>query len=224
MLRELYEKPRDRARCPALPARFEEPVQARKAVEAAWRRPWASGIAAFDGDQLVAYLFADAAFDQLMGRTAWVQLAGHAHSERVDVDVYRDLYAAAAPRWLALGCFDHCAMIPSGDRELLDVWYALSFGQQQAHALRSITDGDDKAIDPHDGITIRRARPEDRTALAEMALVTAEHQAQAPVWAPLPAEIASPIGARPICSRRASGRAWAFSLSYTGCIGGSMNA
>lgn len=184
---------RDRGSSPALPARFEDPAEAHKAVEAAWQRPWASGVAAVQGQQLAGYLFADATFDQLSGRTAWIRTAGYALSADIDVDFYRDLYAAAAPKWLELGCFTHCVLILAGDRACLDVWYALSFGQQQAHGLRPITAEDDLHVEAHGDITIRQARPEDHAAFAAMALFTATYQTQAPIWAPLPAEIAAAL-------------------------------
>jgi ribosomal protein S18 acetylase RimI-like enzyme len=182
---------RDRVRCPALCSHFAEPQEALKAVEAAWRRPWATGSAVFQSDQLVGYLFADARFDQLLGRTAWIRLAGHALSEQVEVDLYKDLYAAAAPQWLHLGCFDHYVMALAGDHALLDVWYALSFGQQQAYGLRPITAEDSRVVETRSNVTVRLARPEDRTEVVAMASFTAQHQVQAPVWAPVPAELAA---------------------------------
>lgn len=186
---------RDRLAVPALPVRFEDPLEAHKAVEAAWRRPWVNGVAAFHGDQLIAYLFADAQFDQLLGRTAWVRVAGHALAEHIDPDFYKELYAAAAPAWLALGCFSHYVHVMTAGvdwaRALLDVWYALSFGQQQAYGLRPLQPEDGREPDPHPGFSVRRAIPADREAFASMALLNATYQAQSPVWAPLPAEIAA---------------------------------
>jgi len=174
---------------PALPTRFADAAEAHKAVVAAWRRPWARGVAAFEGEKMVGYLFADALFDQLLGRTSWVRLAGHAASADVDVDLYRDLYAAAAPAWLELGCFDHYVMVPAAERAALEAWFALGFGQQQAYGLRPITVADGETVDTPAGLTIRRAESADRTAFRGMALLTATHQAQAPVWAPTPPEV-----------------------------------
>jgi len=79
------------------------------------------------------YLFADAQFDELMGRSAWMRIAGHALADDVDADLYHELYAAAAGEWLSLGCFNHYI---SYDRRSTGAGHlvCLSFGQQQAHA------------------------------------------------------------------------------------------
>lgn len=180
---------RDRQRCPALPGRLADPAEALKAVRAAWQQPWASGAAILAGEQLVGYLFADKLFDQLLGRTAWVRSAGHALAEGVSCDLYKELYAAAAPSWLAYGCFDHYVMAAADDQELLAAWYSLGFGQQQAHGLRPIDLADGSPTGQSGRMTVRRAGPADRERFAAMAPLTAEYQVQAPVWAPVPAEI-----------------------------------
>src|SRR5919201_442769 len=61
--------------------------------------------------------------------------AGHAVAEAEDV---RDLYAAAAGRWVEEGRTRHYALVPDTDSALLDAWFRLGFGQQQAHGSREI--------------------------------------------------------------------------------------
>jgi len=182
---------RHRQLCPLLPARFEDPAEARKALLTEWRKPWTSGATAFEAGRMLGYLFADAQFDELMGRSAWMRIAGHALADDVDADLYHELYAAAAGEWLSLGCFNHYIQVMTVDRPVLDTWCALSFGQQQAHALRPILESDSSPISPLPGVTIRQAVPEDRQAFIEMARITAEYQTQSPVWATLPPEIAA---------------------------------
>ncbi len=126
---------RDRATAPLLPARFEQPDQAKAAVEICWRRPRSSGMAALNHDQLVAYLFADLSDDPLHGRGAWVRLAGHALSDGVDAEWLRDLYTTAAGRWLEQGYFDHRVFIPAGDVSGRRAWFRLGFGANQSYAL-----------------------------------------------------------------------------------------
>jgi hypothetical protein len=120
---------RDRAALPELPARFEDPAIARGAVQAAWRRPRASGVAALSDGRLVGYLVWDLTIDAFRGRIAWMRGAGHALGPDADADLYRDLYAAAGPRWLAYGCFKHYALVPAADDAALAAWYGLGFGQ-----------------------------------------------------------------------------------------------
>jgi ribosomal protein S18 acetylase RimI-like enzyme len=186
---------RERTALPMLPERFSDTAAAHQAVAVAWQQPWSSGVAAVVGDELVGYLFGHAQFDQLLGRTVWMRNAVHALAETVPPDFYGDLYAAAAPAWLALGCFDHYLVASAADPELLDAWYGLGFGRQQAYGLRAITGADDwtedEGVTGPGSVTIRRATLADRDAFSAMAQLTARHQVQAPVWAPLPAEIAA---------------------------------
>jgi GNAT superfamily N-acetyltransferase len=182
---------RDRQACPAFAPRYEDPGEARRAIQAAWRKPLTSGVAAFKGEHCLGYLFAEPQFDQLMGRTAWVKTAAHALADGQSEMLYHRLYAAAAPGWLGLGCFNHYVQVMAGDRPALEAWFALSFGQQQAYGLRAIEESDMQPVNDLPGIEIRLAKPQDRQAFAKMARVTAEYQVQAPVWAPLPPEIAA---------------------------------
>jgi GNAT superfamily N-acetyltransferase len=179
---------RDRTALPELPARFEDPTIAREAVGAAWRRPRTSGVAALSDGRLVGYLIGDVTVDAFRGRIAWVRVAGHALDPEVDAELYRDLYAAAGPRWLAYGCFKHYALVPAADDAVLAAWYGLGFGQEQVYALRPLTDADrDPGVAPED-VTTRQARPGDGPALSEMATLIAQHQTGAPVWIPVPPE------------------------------------
>jgi GNAT superfamily N-acetyltransferase len=179
---------RDRDALPELPARFEEAEAARVAVEAAWRRPGASGAAALEGGRLVGYLVGDVIVDSFRGRAAWVRLAGHAIAVDVDAELYRDLYAAAGRRWLAHGCFLHYALVPATDEAALAAWGALGFGRDQAYALRPLTDADDEPGCPPEGVTIRRAARDDREALAELSSLIARANAEAPAWVPISPE------------------------------------
>lgn len=173
---------RDRVHEPALPARFAEPDGARAVVVAAWREPHARGVAAVRDGRLVGFLLAAPEFSPIWGRSAWVRLGGHAVASTESADLYRDLYAALAPHWLALGCFTHYAMIPASDRAALDAWFALSFGQQQAFALREVPTT--KLLRPplDDAIELRRAGPDDLDIVMDVAELVAAHQARSPVY------------------------------------------
>lgn len=176
---------------PELPARFENPEDARRAVEAAWQRPCTSGTAAFDGSRLIGYLIGDETTDTLRGHTANVRLAGHALAADAPADLYLDLYAAAGERWVTRGCFDHYVMAPAADTAL--AWFAIGFGQEQVYALRPLNSADDSPPTIPNGLTIRRATSEDRGLLADVAPWIAAYQAQAPVWAPAPPDMIAEI-------------------------------
>lgn len=179
---------RDREFFSELPAKFESPRVAQIALEAAWGRPGASGCAALRDGRLVGYLLGDVTVDTLMGRTAWIRLAGHALDKSAPADLYADLYTATAPHWLAQGCFAHYVMVPAADRAVLDAWFALGFGQQQAYALRSFGDAAPADLVDYPELEIRLATPEDRAALRDVADIIASYQMRAPIWAPSPPE------------------------------------
>ena len=174
---------RDRAARPLLPARFEELPVARAAVEAIWHRPGARGVVALDSGRLAGYLIGDAATEPVRGRCAWVRLAGHALAEGIDAELYRDLYAALAAGWVTQGYFDHYVLLPAADGAALDAWFALSFGLEHAHGLRSLaapnaTDATPIAPD----VEIRRATADDRATLAGVSQWLRRYQAGPPIW------------------------------------------
>ena len=181
---------RDRGALPELPARFEDPTIARQAVEATWRRPRTSGVAALSDGRLVGYLIGDVTIDAFRGRIAWMRGAGHALNPGVDAELYRDMYTAAGPGWLAYGCFKHYALAPAADNAVLEAWYGLGFGQEQVYALRPLTDedADASAEAMPDDVTLRQATSDDGPALSELATLIARHQAGPPVWVPVPPE------------------------------------
>ncbi len=90
-----------------------------------------------------------------------------------------------------MGCFFHYAMIPASDRPALDAWFALSFGQQQAHAIRALPAPELAAPSLNPAIQIRRAGPDDLELLLEVADMVALHQARSPVYGPFLPEVRS---------------------------------
>jgi ribosomal protein S18 acetylase RimI-like enzyme len=164
---------RHRAAEPLLPPRFEDPAAARAEVEAAWRKDGAAGAIAFRGGNPVGYLVGSPGKDEWWGPNEWIEVAGHAVEEP---EVVRDLYAAAAARWLEEDRERHYAVVPAADTALVDAWFRLSFGQQQAHGIREV-----RAEPWPEGV--RRAEPRDLDALVELAPLLQEHQNLSPVFA-----------------------------------------
>src|SRR5215469_4720200 len=126
---------RDREHEPALPERFVEPSAARAAVLSAWHEPAASGVAALRDGRLAGFLIGAPDLAAIWGRSVWVRYGGHALAAGEDAELYRDLYAAAAPRWLARGCFAHYAELPADDAPGLDAWFRLGFGLQAGYGI-----------------------------------------------------------------------------------------
>jgi len=126
-----------------------EGVDFRAAVEQEWRQEGASGV--FSGDAYV--IAAPTAFAG--GSWLRVGIAGLAiEGER---DRIRDLYAAAAERWLEEGHTRHGVFVPSHDAELVDAWFRLEFGASANLAMRETA-----PEEPFDaGLEIRRGTPDD---------------------------------------------------------------
>jgi len=174
---------RDRLAMPLLPARFETARSAMAAVREVWHKPWTTGAAALRDGRLVGYLLGEARFDVLRGRHVWAHLPGHALAEDAPPALYADLYAAAGPAWLRLGAFDHYVMMPAADAGGLDAWYGLSFGREQAHAMRSLAAPLPEPVGVS-GVRIRPATPDDQDVMVEeLSPVLRDHMAGPPVWA-----------------------------------------
>lgn len=175
---------RQREVVPVLPAQFEAQAAAREELGTVWHAEDASGTAALRDAQLVGYLIGAPRDREVWGENVWVELAGHAVEEAEDV---RDLYAAAAARWFDEGRRRHYALVPATDTELVDAWFRLGFGQQQAHALREVAQIE---VRIPDGFEIREPREEDLDALIAVDLALPAHQRSSPVFStrPLPTE------------------------------------
>jgi ribosomal protein S18 acetylase RimI-like enzyme len=169
---------------PALPERFTQAAVARTAVEAIWSKPDASGVVALDAGRMIGYLIGVPRIDPVWGRSVWVSLPGHAVDRAYGSEVYRDLYAALSPSWVAFGCFAHYALVPASDREALEAWFALSFGKEQAYGIRETVEASALATPVDPALSIRRASLADLEASIELDEIIPRHQSRSPVYAP----------------------------------------
>ena len=165
---------RHRAAEPLLPAAYEDADAAGAEIESLWRADGAAGVAGFRDGRLAGYLIGAPRNADHWGPNGWVEHAGHAAAEPEDV---RDLYAAVAQGWVDAGRTHHFAYVPASDTGLVDAWFRLSFGQQQAHGVREVDAG---ALWP-DGV--RHAEPRDLDVLVELTPLLDEAQAAAPAFA-----------------------------------------
>ena len=172
---------RQRKAEPLLAERFEQPAAAREELAAAWAADGASGAAALREGRLVGYLVGAPRVEGTWGDNLWIEAAGHAVEEAEDV---RDLYAAAAGAWVEDGRRRQYAVVPATDSELVDAWFRLGFGQQQAHGVREVPGHVEVRIP--DGFEIRQPRGEDIDALLGVELAMPAHQREAPVFSELP--------------------------------------
>jgi ribosomal protein S18 acetylase RimI-like enzyme len=181
---------RQREAEPLLPQRFEEPPAAAEELAAAWHAEGASGAVALREGRLVGYLVGAPRELDVWGENVWIEAAGHAAEEAEDV---RDLYAAAAARWVEEGRRRHYALVPATDRRLVDAWFRLGFGQQQAHGVREVPERVDVRVPEH--VEIREPREADIERLLAVDVALPEHQRASPVFSDRPLPTADAIRA-----------------------------
>jgi predicted N-acetyltransferase YhbS len=158
---------RHRAAEPALP----EIADFRRHVDAEWQIEGTSGAVAVDGDEVVGYLLGPPGED-FLGPHVWSYVAGQAVR---DPELSRDLYAAAAGRWVDEGLTRHFVFVPAF-RDLVDPWLHTSFGISGALAARET--GPERQ--PASEVVVRASTPEDTPAAAAFDRVLAQHLREPP--------------------------------------------
>lgn len=161
---------------PLLPPRYEEPAAAAELVAELAAGENVSGTVALRDGRVVGYLLGAPRPHPVWGEHVWVELAGHAVEEPEDL---RDLYGAAAARWVEEGRVRQYALAPAHDPVLLDAWSRVGFGQQHAHGIMEVPE----ASWPEG---TRLAREDDVDALIALTPLLPDHQAEAPTFAASP--------------------------------------
>ncbi|MFP3390975.1 GNAT family N-acetyltransferase [Brevibacillus sp. SIMBA_040] len=174
---------RANAAIPALLSQGETEKLAIRVLAGEWEKTGVSGAAALEGDKLVGYVIGQKQENAMRGRHVWISLVGQAIALEQPVELYRDLYAAAAQEWVDEGYFYHCAMVPAGNPDLLQTWFCLGFGHEQVHGLLSLKQFQPSASSLRvDGVELRLATPEDREAFADVSPLIRTYQAKSPVF------------------------------------------
>ena len=164
-----------RKRHPLLPADYEDDQLALVEVTAVWESENASGAVLLEDDETTGYLLAAPKPSPTWGPNLWVESAGQAVREPEHI---RDLYAAAAAKWVDDGRTAHYVLVPD-DAELVDAWFRLGFGSQHAHAIRP---SPSTPLVPPADLVVRRAVRDDIAVLAELDLELPRHQGRSPVF------------------------------------------
>lgn len=144
-------------------------IDFRAEVEALWRKDGAGG-AVTEGGYVLGFSRPEAVW----GANVWIETAGHAAD---DPELVRDLYAAAAAGWVEQGLKAHYVLVPATDEKLVDAWFRLGFGAQQAHGIIEIPD-------LQMPVGVRETGPEEIDALVALAPFLNLHQQLAPVFGP----------------------------------------
>jgi GNAT superfamily N-acetyltransferase len=161
---------------PLLPE-LADPVAA---VESEWRAEGASGVFASLGGKPAAYLIA--APVTIWSGPVWMRanIAGLALDG--DPETMRDVYAAAAKRWVDEGQTKHAAFVPSFDSELVDTWFRLGFGASAALALRETEPTAPFEAD----VEIRHGTPDDYEDTARLELEMSKSMLSSPSFSDVP--------------------------------------
>jgi GNAT superfamily N-acetyltransferase len=164
---------------PHLSERFEDPRSAEAEIVEAWKSEGASGAVALRDDKVVGFLLGAPKPSPLWGPNLWVESAGQALREVEDAELMRDLYAAAATRWVDEGRTAHYVLVPASDGPLVGAWFRLGFGHQQTHAVRdNLTSAPAVPAD----LLIRPAERDDIPLLARLEVELPRHQGLAPCF------------------------------------------
>jgi len=164
-----------RKRHPLLPAEYEDEQVAVVEVTALWESESASGAVLLEGDDVTGYVLGSPKPSPVWGPNVWIEAAGQAVREPEHI---RDLYAAAATKWVDDGRTAQYVLVPD-DAELVDAWFRLGFGSQHAHAVRPAPT---TRLEAPPSLTVRRGTRDDIAVLAELDLVLPQHQGQSPVF------------------------------------------
>lgn len=141
---------------PLLPDRRDLAAQIEK------EREDGSGAVALEGSEVVGFLLGRRR-ENFMGPHLWSHVAGHAAR---DPELVRDLYAAAAGRWVEEGLTRHFVFVPAHDAALVDAWFRLSFGASAVLAMRETAPEEPFA----GGVEIRHGTRDDYPEAARLEL------------------------------------------------------
>lgn len=171
-----------RATEPLLPPSFEDAGACATALRALLARPHMRGAAALRDGALQGFLIGSRWLTAGRPRAAGIDYEGHAAEPGDALATYVSMYTALATDWVAAGCFRHFVSVPAGDREALDAWFALGFGQENIRAARDTSLGAAPAT--HGGFTVRRAGPADLDAAEALTAALNRYETGAPMFAP----------------------------------------
>ena len=178
---------RNREILPVLPARFERPEVAAKAIKTLLEEKNTSGYAAMRNRKMVAY-FLGTTTVQPWGRCGWVYLPGSALAEGESVETLQDLYVLLGDDWVKRGVFIHHTYLSAADGDLVDAWFNLDFGKERIDAILDFHQVEVPEKKIPEGIQIRRVMPGDNEYLAGMSHLIYRELEKAPYWHPTPPE------------------------------------
>ena len=138
------------------------------------------GVAALEDGRLVGFIQGSVSMFKGV-QTAYVPDSGHGTDTQNSRNVYRDMYAQLAARWVASGCFVHNISIMAHHRQAMDAFHTLGFGMINIDAIRDFSPGPDSP----DGVEIRRAGLRDLDAVVSLETKLGRHLASSAAFLPM---------------------------------------
>lgn len=161
---------------PLLAPRFEDPVVSESALRLVWESEHASGAVGSRDGRVVGFLLGSPKPGAAWGPNVWLEAAGQATS---DAESMRDIYGMAATRWIEQGRTAQYVLVPAHDKALVDAWFRLGFGLQQAHGIRGLPTAPASVTT---GLIIRPPTRADIPAMARVNQELRRHQSLAPTF------------------------------------------
>ena len=182
----------DRTHTPALAAGFEDAATVRRLIEEALAQPLACSVLALQDGHVAGFMTGVIALPPptawfapfLPPRSAQIGYAGYAAAGPEAGELYRRMYAALAPDWLARGCFTHFVEVNAEDDVALAAWFSLGFGQVITLAARDTSPVPPDQDGATDGIEVHQAGPEDIEVVLKLNDDLMRHHNASPIFLP----------------------------------------
>ncbi|HEX5164170.1 MAG TPA: GNAT family N-acetyltransferase [Thermomicrobiales bacterium] len=187
---------RDRLRAPSLPAAFETVGATLPMVQQAFLSAETSGVVAYLGEAFAGFLLGRRTVIPAESTIApyyrpssiLVRYDAHAALSGSTWDIYRELFAAAADRWVSDGLTAHYIQLPAGDDAAIDAWASVGFGRDMGWGLRDTGPIEPAQMIP--GLTIRRTTVDDLDVTFQLDTALARYESRSPVFMPYPTAVA----------------------------------
>ncbi len=162
-----------------LPPAYAEPDAARALLEKEVAGHQ-SGVAALRDGRLAGYLIGNLGSD-FMEYVVSVDPQGMAIGPDEDSELIREMYAAAAERWVGNGYLEHLFYVATADAQATAALFSLGFGLYGAYNQRDLTPLAGQAA----GIEIRRLGPERLDDVETLRNGLRRYNASSPIFHPL---------------------------------------
>jgi ribosomal protein S18 acetylase RimI-like enzyme len=198
---------------PRLAASYESTAVTQPMIEALlWR---STGVVALEHGEMVGYLLgsADAPIPgDTSPRARTITMEGHAAMTDNATELYREMYAAVAAGWNEDGFFTHRANLSALDRNALEAFYSLGFGQTLAIGLR------DMAPIPgaNTAIRIERATPANIDVVQRLMMGMGRYNSTSPLFRPYMAPVELEWSRKPVILEQLADEDFALWLAYEG--------